>query len=298
MREMSDESAARELKMTPGAESVPPQRERRDALARPGAGGAYRRVHVHPGHQHRQRRHSYDHDRVQRRQTDAVQWVYTVYMLALGVVVPFSGWLGDRIGFKRLYIAVHGRVRRRVAALQPCMEHQLPDLRPRLQAVGGGMIMPTTMAMVFRMVPKTQFGSAMGIFGIALLVAPAIGPTLGGYLVEYVDWRWIFTINLPVGVIGILLSLFVLPEFQSKHPGKLDIARGLTSAGGLFCLLLALTKGAGLGLGRGADGPPVRHQLLCSSCCSFTSSSRRRTRSWTCGYSSTVPSPWRTSWLS
>ncbi len=109
------------------------------------------------------------------------------------------------------------------------------------------MIMPTTMAMMFRMVPRTQFGSAMGIFGIALLVAPAIGPTLGGYLVEYVDWRWIFTINLPVGAIGILLSLFVLPEFQSKHPGRLDIAGGVTSAGGLFCLLLALTKGADWG---------------------------------------------------
>jgi EmrB/QacA subfamily drug resistance transporter len=113
--------------------------------------------------------------------------------------------------------------------------------------VGGGMIMPTTMAMMFRMVPRTQFGSAMGIFGISILVAPALGPTLGGYLVEYVDWRWIFTINLPVGAIGILLSLFVLPEFQSKHPGRLDIAGGVTSAGGLFCLLLALTKGADWG---------------------------------------------------
>jgi len=111
------------------------------------------------------------------------------------------------------------------------------------------MIMPTTMAMIFRMVPRTQYGSAMGVFGIALLVAPAIGPTLGGYLVEYVDWRWIFTINLPVGVIGILLSLFVLPEFQSKHPGRLDITGGLTSAGVLFCLLLALTKGADWGWG-------------------------------------------------
>ena len=79
------------------------------------------------------------------------------------------------------------------------------------------------------------------------MVAPAIGPTLGGYLVEYVDWRWIFTINLPVGVIGILLALFVLPEFQSKHPGRLDIAGGVTSAAALFCLLLALSKGADWG---------------------------------------------------
>jgi EmrB/QacA subfamily drug resistance transporter len=81
------------------------------------------------------------------------------------------------------------------------------------------------------------------------MVAPAIGPTLGGYLVDYVDWRWIFTINLPVGAIGILLALFVLPEFQSKHPGRLDIAGGLTAAGALFCLLLALSKGGDWGWG-------------------------------------------------
>src|SRR5208283_1898517 len=181
--------------------------------------------------------------------TSDVQWVSTIYMLALGVVIPFSGWLGDRMGFKRLYILSMAAF---VAGSMLCsFSWNLNSLVVArvIQAVGGGMIMPTTMAMIFRMVPKTQVGSAMGILGISILVAPAIGPTLGGYLVEYVNWRWIFTINLPVGVIGILLSLFVLPEFQSKHPGKLDIAGGFTSAGGLFCLLLALTKGADWGWG-------------------------------------------------
>ncbi len=179
--------------------------------------------------------------------TSDVQWVSTIYMLALGVVVPFSGWLGDRLGFKRLYILAMGAFV--VGSMFCSLSWDLNSLVVArvIQAVGGGMIMPTTMAMIFRMVPKTQVGSAMGILGIALMVAPAIGPTLGGYLVEYVDWRWIFTINLPVGVIGILLALFVLPEFQSKHPGRLDIAGGVTSAAALFCLLLALSKGADWG---------------------------------------------------
>jgi EmrB/QacA subfamily drug resistance transporter len=170
-------------------------------------------------------------------------------MLALGVVVPLSGWLGDRIGFKRLYILSMGVF---VAGSLLCtLAWDLNSLIVArvIQAVGGGMIMPTTMAMIYRMVPRERIGSGMGIFGIAILVAPAIGPTLGGYLVEYVDWRWIFTINLPVGVIGILLALFVLPEFQSKHPGKLDAAGALTSATALFCLLLALSKGADWGWG-------------------------------------------------
>lgn len=181
--------------------------------------------------------------------TSEVQWVNTIYMLALGVVVPFSGWLGDRLGFKRLYILSMGMFV--VGSLFSSLAWSMNSLifARVIQAIGGGMIIPTTMAMVFRMVPRNQFGAAMGIFGVALLVAPAIGPTLGGYLVEYVDWRWIFTINLPVGAIGILLSIFILPEFQSKHPGRLDVAGGITSAGGLFCLLLALTKGADWGWG-------------------------------------------------
>ncbi|HUI69230.1 MAG TPA: DHA2 family efflux MFS transporter permease subunit [Spirochaetia bacterium] len=193
-----------------------------------------------------------------------IQWVSTIYMLALGVVIPLSGWLGDLMGFKRLYIISMGTF---VAGSLLCaLAWDLNSLIAArvIQAVGGGMIMPTTMAMIYRMVPRDKIGSGMGIFGIALLVAPAIGPTLGGYLVEYVDWRWIFTINLPIGVIGILLAFFVLPEFQSKHPGKLDVGGAITAAAALFCLLLALTKGSDWGWG---DEKTVL--LFCASFFSF-----------------------------
>jgi len=195
---------------------------------------------------------------------ESIQWVSTIYMLALGVVIPLSGWLGDRMGFKRLYILSMATF---VAGSLLCtLAWDLNSLIAArvIQAVGGGMIMPTTMAMIYRMVPRDKIGSGMGIFGIALLVAPAIGPTLGGYLVEYVEWRWIFTINLPIGVIGMLLALFVLPEFQSKHPGRLDVGGAVTSAAALFCLLLALTKGADWGWG---DERTVL--LFCASFFSF-----------------------------
>jgi EmrB/QacA subfamily drug resistance transporter len=245
---MSEETAARELAPGRGAQGVPPQREGGAHWLAPvlvALIGAFMAI--------------LDTSIVNvaiptimtvfNAQTEAVQWVSTVYMLALGVVVPFSGWLGDRFGFKRLYIL--SMIVFVAGSLLCSASWSLNSLifARVLQAAGGGMIMPTTMAMVFRMVPRDKFGMAMGVFGIALLVAPAIGPTLGGYLVEYVDWRWIFTINLPVGVIGVLLSLFVLPEFQSKHPGKLDIAGGAASAVGLFCLLLALSKGSDWGWG-------------------------------------------------
>ena len=180
---------------------------------------------------------------------NSIQWVSTIYLLALGVVTPLSGWLGDRLGFKRLYILSMAAFV--TGSLLCTLAWDLNSLiiARVIQAIGGGMIMPTTMAMIYRMVPREKIGAGMGIFGIALLVAPAIGPTLGGYLVEYVEWRWIFTINLPIGVIGMLLAYFVLPEFQSKHPGKLDYAGAVTSAAMLFCLLLALSKGSEWGWG-------------------------------------------------
>ena len=181
--------------------------------------------------------------------TSGVEWVATAYLLALGVVVPFSGWLGDRFGFKRLYMLSMAVFV--VGSLLCTASWNINSLIVArvIQALGGGMIMPVTMAMVYRMVPRDRIGSAMGVFGIALLVAPALGPTLGGYLVEYVDWRWIFTINFPVGIVGILLSWFFLPEFTSKHPGRLDVAGAITSATALFCLLLALSKGSDWGWG-------------------------------------------------
>jgi EmrB/QacA subfamily drug resistance transporter len=83
----------------------------------------------------------------------------------------------------------------------------------------------------------------MGLYGLGIVFAPAIGPTLGGYLVEYVDWRLIFFINLPVGVIGFVGALLVLPTFPGGHAGRFDLPGFLAIGGGLFALLLALTKG-------------------------------------------------------
>ena len=172
-----------------------------------------------------------------------VQWVSTIYLLAMGVVVPLSGWLGDKFGFKRLYMASLALFV--LGSLICGLSWDLNSLIVArvFQAMGGGMIMPTMMAMIYRIVPRDKIGGGMAIFGLSLMVGPAIGPTLGGYLVEYVNWRWIFTINLPIGVVGILLAWFVLPDFKSKHPGKLDLGGAFSSAVTLFCILLALSKG-------------------------------------------------------
>lgn len=177
-----------------------------------------------------------------------IQWVSTIYMLTLGVVVPTSGWMGDKLGYKKLYIYsliifTAGSALCATASLEKFL------IAARIiQAIGGGMIMPTMMAMIYTIVPKGKIGQASGLIGVTMMVAPAIGPTLGGYLVEYVSWRWIFTINLPVGVMAVFLSWLLLPEIPShREAGSFDILGFITSSSGLFCLLLALTQGQDLG---------------------------------------------------
>jgi EmrB/QacA subfamily drug resistance transporter len=176
--------------------------------------------------------------------TAQVEWIVTIYLLALGVVVPTSGWLGDRVGFKRLYlwsmfVFILGSALCAVSFSLPLL------IAARvLQALGGGMIMPTTMAMVYRLVPRHQLGTASGVFGVGMLLAPAIGPALGGWLVEYVNWRWIFTVNVPIGLMGLFLAGAVLPEFAARDAGPFDLWGFVTSAAGLFSLLLALSEGA------------------------------------------------------
>lgn len=172
-----------------------------------------------------------------------IQWVTTVYMLTLGVIVPTSGWLGDYLGFKRLYVYSLAVFTIGSALCSFSWSENILIAARVVQALGGGMIMPTMMAMIYQVVPREKIGSAMGIFGLTMLVAPAIGPTLGGYLVEYVNWRWIFTINIPVGIIGTFLAARVLPEFKIKGADKFDMWGFLTSSSGLFCLLLALSQG-------------------------------------------------------
>lgn len=178
---------------------------------------------------------------------DEIDWVLTVYMLVLGISVPTSGWLGDYFGLKKFYLISLAIFT--VGSGLCALAWNVPTLTfaRGIQALGGGMIMPLTMAMIFKITPRKIIGKAMAGYGMVFVVAPAIGPTVGGYLVEYVSWRWIFTINLPIGIIGILLGLWLIPEMKSEKPDKFDIWGALLSAAGMFCILFVLSEGAGWG---------------------------------------------------
>lgn len=174
---------------------------------------------------------------------DEIQWVMTAYLLTSGVVVPITGYLSDRFGGKTLYIfsLIVFTVGSGICALA-WSSNTLIFARV-LQAIGGGMIIPVSMGMIYLIVPREKMGVALGIWGISAMMAPALGPTLGGYLVDNFGWSWIFTINLPIGVMAVLLSGALLEETPRRTDLKPDILGTVLSAAACFAILLALSQG-------------------------------------------------------
>ena len=135
-----------------------------------------------------------------------IDWVVTAYLVSVGSVQPATGWLADRFGKRKVYVTAlaaftFGSV---LAGLAPSME--LLIVARVLQGLSGGAMQPTGMAMVYELFPAERRGTALGIWGVAIMAAPALGPPLGGWVTTAASWRWIFLINLPIGLIALLLA--------------------------------------------------------------------------------------------
>lgn len=175
--------------------------------------------------------------------TDQIQWVLTGYMMTMGVVIPVTGFLGDTFGTKKTYMWALAIFTLGSTFCGFAWSNSSMVAARVVQALGGGMIMPVSMAIIYQVIPMNQRGLALGLWGIAAMAAPAIGPTLSGYIVEHLDWRLIFTINIPVGVVGVILASILLREMPRKPYKGFDYAGFVTSSIGLGTLLLALSKG-------------------------------------------------------
>ncbi|WP_037074664.1 DHA2 family efflux MFS transporter permease subunit [Pseudonocardia spinosispora] len=175
--------------------------------------------------------------------TEDIQWISTAYTLCLGVIVPTSAWLGERLGLKRLYLIALGGFCAASALCGMAWDLESMIVFRILQAIPGGVIPVTCLTILYKMVPKEKLGAAMGLYGLGIVVAPGVGPTLGGYLVEYVDWRLIFYINVPVGLLGAIGAIVVLPKFAGAAGRRFDVPGFICIAAGLFSLLLALSEG-------------------------------------------------------
>ena len=170
------------------------------------------------------------------------QWVLSIYVLALGVTTPVSGFLADRFGIKRVYllglaIFTFGSF---LCGLAPSMGTLIAARA--LQGFGGGLAQPLGPAQLYRAFPPKEQGTALGIFGVALVVAPALGPILGGWLVDVELWRAIFFVNVPIGILGVILGSRFLPNHRTDHHPRFDPFGLVTAVVGFGALLYAATS--------------------------------------------------------
>lgn len=158
-----------------------------------------------------------------------VQWTITGYTLALAAVTPLAGWLADRFSDKKIFASAI--IWFTVCSVLCSMVNsiQLLILFRALQGLAGGLVAPIGMAMSWRLVPNEKRGSLMGILGLPMVVAPIMGPILSGWLLSNASWHAIFLINLPIGILALLLVIFFLPAGDRKQGIHLDLAGALLS---------------------------------------------------------------------
>ncbi len=176
-----------------------------------------------------------------------VEWVVTAYLAAVGVAQMLSGWSADRFGRKTMFMCSLAlfTIASILCSLAPSLEF-LVGARV-LQGIGGGLMMPVAMAMIYELFEPHERGKALGYFGIAVMAAPAIGPVLGGSLVSSVGWRWLFLINVPIGLVGFPVAARLLRDTGYREVRPLDRLGLLLSGSGLALLLIGVSKGASWG---------------------------------------------------
>jgi EmrB/QacA subfamily drug resistance transporter len=182
--------------------------------------------------------------------TGAVSSVVTGYLVTLAVAMPAAAWLGDRFGSKRVLLAALALFT--VASALCGLAHSLPSLIAfrALQGIAGGLSLPVGSAMLFRIYPTAERIRATRLLTAPTLVAPALGPVLGGLLVDELSWRWIFYVNLPIGAAALAFGLRYLPAFSGEvAPGRFDVLGFVLAGAGFPLAMYALAEGPAGGWG-------------------------------------------------
>src|SRR5947209_7846949 len=171
-----------------------------------------------------------------------IQWVTTGYLLSLALVIPLTGWTSERFGARRTWITSVALFTIGSALCGAAWSTgSLIGFRV-LQGFGGGMIMPVGMILMAQAAGPKRMGSVMSVIGVPMLLAPVIGPALGGLIVDNLSWRWIFFVNVPIGVLRIMLGLRTLPKQEGHDAGRLDWVGMLLISPGLAALVFSLAE--------------------------------------------------------
>jgi len=177
---------------------------------------------------------------------DEITWVSTGYIISNAIVLPISGWLGLKFGRKQYFTS---------CILLFTATSFLCGIAPNfgflvfarvIQGAAGGALLPTAQAIIQEQFPGEKAGIGSAIYGVSVMVGPAIGPTLGGYLTDNFNWRWIFNINIPIGIVGAILSYLVIDEpehGQKRDTGRVDLMGFTLLVLGLGSLQFMLERG-------------------------------------------------------
>ncbi len=176
---------------------------------------------------------------------DEVTWVLTSYLVSNAIVIPMSGWLASRIGRRRyLFLSISLFTLSSFACGAATSLGMLVLFRV-FQGIGGGGLQPLSNAILLETFPPEEHGKAMAIFGMGIVLAPILGPILGGWITDNWTWRWIFYINIPVGIVSIFMTMLFIkdPPYLKKQGTKIDYAGIALLVVGIGCLQLVLDRG-------------------------------------------------------
>jgi DHA2 family multidrug resistance protein len=175
---------------------------------------------------------------------DQIGWVSTGYMMANIVIIPMTGWFQRRFGFRRYF--AFSIILFTTASVLCGLSWSLPSLVAfrALQGLGGGAIIPTAQTILFARYPKEQHGMAGGLFGLGAVTGPLLGPTIGGYLIDWSSWHWCFLVNVPLGIIAAVLALrFIEEPGFTPSKQRIDIFGIALLAVGMASLQYVLEEG-------------------------------------------------------
>jgi len=188
---------------------------------------------------------------------DKIEWVLTAYMLALAVMLPTSGWMADRFGYKRVYFL--GLFLFTLGSFM-CGYSSSEDMlifARVIQGLGAGALMPVGMAIITREFPPEQRTLALGFWSIASAASVSFGPLIGGYLVDNFSWPLIFDVNVPIGIAGMLATAIIQKEYRSPRKRKFDPVGFISVSIFLPVLLYALTEGNAASNSGGWNSPVI-----------------------------------------
>src|SRR5580700_10348995 len=166
--------------------------------------------------------------------------VITTYLLSLAVFIPLSGWIADRLGTRVVFCAAIAIFATGSALCGLSTNLPMMLLMRVVQGLGGAMMTPVGRLILLRSFPRSGLVSAMNWMTIPAMIGPTVGPIVGGFLTSYFSWRAIFYLNLPIGIAGVALALWLVEDYRAPAPTRFDISGFIIAGAGLFMLEIGI----------------------------------------------------------